>query len=190
MAVVSIEQDATYRRDGDRFLEICKSCRRDRTADTCECGAVFERMTSGRTALQWTPTAIVPEMPPLCPHCDRRPSRLRSITMKTPIALGKQGGSSMTLEFESCQKMLPPFLAYLLVVVAGFFAVVFGLMVVSGMVVAIIPLVVAIAAGVAAWRAYGWIRFARYDARSIRLRVRRPVYAFALAEKNHGRVII
>jgi hypothetical protein len=186
--LVSIEQDAKYRRDRDGcFIEVCRACRLDRTGDTCSCGMKFERLARGFFTLEWTPTSVEPDMPPLCPHCARRPDRLRSVTIKLPTARGVF--TQRTLEFESCKKMLPPFLAYLLLVTAIFFTVVFGLAVVFGNWIALIPLAGSIAAIVGAWRAYGWLRFAGFDQRSIRLRVRRPEYAQALAEKNAGRVV-
>ncbi len=52
-----------------------------------------------------------------------------------------------------------------------------------------LPLIVALAGLGFAWRGYGWLRFARFDHRSIRLRARRASYAQALAEKNGGRVL-
>jgi hypothetical protein len=52
-----------------------------------------------------------------------------------------------------------------------------------------VPLFVALVGLVAAWRAYGWLRFARFDHRSIRLRARRASYAHALADRNGGRVV-
>jgi len=86
--------------------------------------------------------------------------------------------------------MLPPFAAYLLLLTSVFFAAVFGLASASGNgIAAYVPLALALAGVSASWRAYGWLRFASFDHRSIRLRVRRPGYARLLAERNGGRVL-
>ncbi|HSN25083.1 MAG TPA: hypothetical protein VLT45_02325, partial [Kofleriaceae bacterium] len=73
MPVVSLEQDKRYRRTGDRYVEICIGCGKDRERDAerCGCGAVFAKPTSNALKLAWTATSLAPKMPDVCPHCDR-----------------------------------------------------------------------------------------------------------------------
>lgn len=194
MPLVSIEQDKRYRRVDDRYAEICVKCGKDRDgkAEGCACGAVFAKPTSNFLKLAWTPTSIAPKMPDVCPHCDRATERLRSITLTLPT--GYNGGtrtanSRFTIEFGTCKRVPPPYLMWLAFVTAMFFVVVFGLAALFGNYVALVPLGIALVGLVAAWRAYGWLRFTRFDHRSIRLRARRPSYARALADRNGGRVL-
>ncbi len=193
MPTISLEQDAKYRHDGDRYVEVCSQCDRPRTADTCACGAAFQRIERKFLTLSWTATTLTPTMPDVCPHCEQKPTHVRSVTMKAPTKAKGIGGAvwtTVTIEVPSCRKMLPPFLAYLLLVTAIFFTVVFGLATLFGNgVVAAVLAALSLFAVFAAWRAYGWIRFARIDHRSLRFRARRPGYAAALAERNGGRVI-
>jgi hypothetical protein len=126
-------------------------------------------------------------MPDVCPHCDGATERLRSITLTLPTS--SDGNSRLTIEFGTCKRVPPPFLMWLACITAMFFVVVFGLAALFGNYVAFVPLALALVGLVAAWRAYGWLRFARFDHRSIRLRARRPSYARALAERNGGRVL-
>ena len=186
--VVSLEQDAKYRRDGDRFVEVCRACDLERAGDHCRCGATFEKAKRSFFALSWDPTTLRPELPPVCPHCEGPADRLRSITMRLPTE--RRRFVRMTIELPSCPRMLPPFAAYLLLLTSVFFAAVFGLASASGNgIAAYVPLALALAGVSASWRAYGWLRFASFDHRSIRLRVRRPGYARLLAERNGGRVL-
>ena len=92
-------------------------------------------------------------------------------------------------EVGTCKRVPPPYLMWLAFVTAMFFVVVFGLAALFGNYVALVPLGIALVGLVAAWRAYGWLRFTRFDHRSIRLRARRPSYARALADRNGGRVL-
>lgn len=187
--IVSIEQDAAYRPDGDGYVEVCRACERDRTGDTCACGAGFERLQRKFLTVSWKPARIALRMPNSCPHCGGAPDRIRSITIRQPTGLTPVGYTvtRMTVEVPSCQRMLPPFLAWLLVLASVFWTVTFGLMALFGKLAALPLLAVAIAALVGSWRAYGWIRFAGFDQRSLRFRVRRPAYARALADGNRGR---
>lgn len=66
---------------------------------------------------------------------------------------------------------------WLACITAMFFVVVFGLAALFGNYGALVPLAIALVGLLAPWRAYGWLRFARFDHRSIRLRARRPSYA-------------
>ena len=100
-----------------------------------------------------------------------------------------KGRSQMTVEFSSCRRVLPPFLSYLLLVTAVFFVVVFGLTALFGEPIARVPLAFALGGASLAWRNYSWLRFVRFDHRSIRLRARRRGYAVAVAERNRGRVL-
>lgn len=188
--IVSLEQDAAYVRRGDAYVEVCRSCGAERAGDTCPCGARFERLQRKFLTAAWKPARIEPQMPAVCPHCEGPPSVVRSITMRQPTGINGLGYTltRLTVEVPSCRKMLPPFAAYLLFVIAMFWTVVFGLAAVFGNIVAVPLLVLAIAGAVAAWRAYGWIRFAGFDHRSFRFRVRRPGYARALADANRGRI--
>jgi hypothetical protein len=193
MPIVSLERDARYRRTGDRFVERCRSCGLDRDGDRCTCGATFERLERKFLTLAWTPTDLRPEMPAVCPHCEGPADRVRSVTLMLPTAitgLTSHRESRITIEVPSCRKMLPPFLAYLLLLTSIFFLVVFGLATIFGNgLVAGILAVLSAAGVVASWRAYGWLRFVRFDHRSLRFRARRPGYAVALAERNGGRVL-
>jgi hypothetical protein len=189
---VSIEQDAAYRRDGASYVEQCRACKRDRAGDTCACGEKFMRLERKVFSLAMTPTSITPRMPDTCPHCDGPTDRVRSITIKVATKATLGGAATyqtITLEVPSCKRMLPPFAAYLLFIFSMFWVVVFGLVALFGTYVAFVPLVVALAGAFASWRAYGWIRFARVDHRSLRFRVRRASYAARLAEQNDGRVL-
>ena len=190
MPLVSIEQDARYRRDRDRFVEVCRSCDRVREGDAerCACGATFTHAKRGFLVTSWVPTTVRPDMPPVCPHCEGPTTVMRSVTMMLPTSRGES--TRMTIEIPSCKKMLPPFAAYLLLITSAFFVVVFGLATLFGKgPVAAGLLALAIAGGIAAWRAYGWVRFAGFDHRSVRLRARRRGYAIALADRNHGRIV-
>lgn len=194
MPLVSLEQDKKYRRIADRYAEICVACGKDRDgkAERCACGAEFAKPTSNFLMLAWTPTSLVPKMPDVCPHCDGATERLRSITLTLPTAYKggtSSAGSRITIEFGTCKRVPPPYLMWLACITAMFFVVVFGLAALFGNYGARIPLAVALVGLVAAWRAYGWLRFARFDHRSIRLRARRPSYARALADRNGGRVL-
>ena len=186
---VRIEQDAAYRRDGDRYVEVCRACARDRAAATCPCGAGFERLERKFLTVSWKPARIALRMPDECPHCGGKPDRVRSITIRQPTGLTSFGYTltRMTIETPSCRRMLPPALAWLLVVTSAFWCVVFGLAALFGHVPALALLAASLAALYASWRAYGWIRFAGFDHRSLRFRVRRPAYARALADANRGR---
>jgi hypothetical protein len=192
--LVSLEQDKQYRRVDERYLEVCVACGRDRDGDAerCACGTAFAKPTSNFFKLAWEPTTLVPAMPDVCPHCDGATDRLRSISLTLPTKYtGGTGarGSRITIEFGTCKRVPPPFLMWLAFLTAVFFAVVFGLAALFGSRGALVPLAVTVVGSVLAWRAYGWIRFARFDHRSIRLRVRRPSYARAVADKNRGRVL-
>lgn len=190
--IVSIEQDAHYRRDGDRFVEICRSCARDRASNRCACGTEYKRLDRKLLALSWNPTTLRPTMPTICPHCEGPTDRLRSVTMALPTALRGLGyqETRWTIELSTCARTLPPFLAWLGVLTSAFFVTVFGLAALFGNgVPAFIALALVLAALAASWRAYGWLRFAKFNHRSLRFRVRRPGYARALAEANHGRVL-
>lgn len=192
MPIVSLEQDAKYRRDGDRYVEVCRACKRDRTGDRCTCGKAFERIERKFFSLSWTPTSLAVRMPDVCPHCEQKATHVRSVTMRVPTQATTRGTAVWTVktvEVPSCRRMLPPFLAYLLLITAIFWTVVFGLAALFGKgIIAIVLTVLAVAAVFASWRAYGWIRFARVDHRSLRFRARRPGYAARLAECNNGRV--
>jgi hypothetical protein len=194
MALVSLEQDKRYRRAQDRYVEVCVTCGTDREGKTerCACGTVFAKPTSNFLKLRWTPTSLVPKMPDVCPHCDGAIERLRSITLR--LSTGYQGGadaatSGITIEFGTCKRVPPPYLMWLACVTAVFFVVVFGLAALFGIDGALVPGAFSLVGLVAAWRAYGWLRFARFDHRSIRLRARRLSYARALADRNGGRVL-
>jgi hypothetical protein len=188
MATVSLEQDARYRQDGDRFVETCKSCGADRAGDACACGGTFEKLKRGFFVTSWTPASFEILLPDVCPHCEQTATRARTITMRLPTA--RKTWTAKTVSIPSCSKMLPPYLAWLLFVASGFWLVVFGLAAVFGNgAPAIIGTVLAAAACVASWRAYGWIRFGSFDHRSFRFRARRRSYAVALAKLNNGRVL-
>jgi hypothetical protein len=118
VATISLEQDAKYRADGSRYVELCAACGKDRTGDACTCGATFERLKR----------------------------RLLARRVGLASAFGKGVG-------------------------------------------AYVGLALSVAACVAAWRAYGWIRFASFDHRSFRFRARRRGYATLLANLNKGRVL-
>jgi hypothetical protein len=194
MALVSLEQDKKYRRIDERYAEICVACGKDRDGNEacCACGTEFAKPTSNVLKLAWTPTSLAPNTPDVCPHCDRATERLRSITLS--LATAYKGGTSaassrITIEFGTCRRVPPPYLMWLACITAMFFVVVFGLAALFGNYVALVPLAFALVALVAAWRAYSWLRFARFDHRSILLRARRPSYARALADRNGGRVL-
>jgi hypothetical protein len=194
MPLVSLEQDKRYRRVDDRYAEICVACGKDRdgNADRCACGTAFAKLTSNFLKFAWTPTSLAPKMPDVCPHCGRATERLRSITMTLPTAyMGGTGAvnSRITIEFGTCKRVAPPYLMWLACITAMFFVVVSGLAALFGHHGALVALAIALVGLVAAWRAYGWLRFARFDHRSIRLRARRPSYARALADRNGGRVL-
>jgi hypothetical protein len=185
--LVSLEQDAKYRRDGDRFVEVCRGCGRDREGATCSCGTAFTRLERSFFAASWSPTTLRPDLPSICPHCEGPTTVSRSVTMILPTQRSEQ--TRWTVEVPSCRRMLPPLLAYLLLVTSVFFLVVFGLALVFGNgLPAAIATGLALAATAASWRAYGWVRFAGFDHRSIRFRVRRRGYALALAAKHGGRI--
>ena len=194
MPRVSLEQDKKYRRIEDRYAEVCVACGTDRDgkAERCVCGQEFAKPTTNFFALAWKPTTLRPQMPDVCPHCDGATDRLRSISLTLPTKM-KGGvsvaGQRITIEFGTCKRVPPPYLMWLACITAMFFIVVFGLAALFGNVVAFVPLTVALVGLVLAWRAYGWLRFTRFDHRSLRLRARRVSYARALADKNGGRVL-
>lgn len=188
-----MEQDKRYRRSDHGYVEICTACDAARVgkAERCACGAAFVKPTSNALKLAWTPTRLVPTMPDVCPHCGGATVRRRSITLRLPTGSRGLGGavSAISVEFGTCKRYPSPYLMWLACVATMFFVVVFGLAALFGNYVALVPLVLAGAGLAAAWRAYGWLRFARFDHRSLRLRARRPSYAHALADRNGGRVL-
>jgi hypothetical protein len=130
-------------------------------------------------------------IPTTCPHCDGPTEKTRTIRLALPTKYGGGGAkwSGIIIQFGTCKRVPPPWLSWLGVVTSAFFVVVFGLMALFGKLVALVPLGVALVALVACWRAYSWLRFVRFDHRSIRLRARRSSYARALADENGGRVV-
>ena len=190
MPLISLEDDTRYRRDGDRFVEVCRACQRDLTGDRCACGAERVKPTSNRWVTSWKPTKLRPVMPPACPHCERPGDRLRSITLALPTNVRRSGGDTrITIEFRSCGRLPPPALSWLGFVTSMFFVVVFALALLFGRTPALVGLVLALLAAIASWRAFTWLRFARFDHRSIRLRARRRSYATAVADANGGRIL-
>lgn len=190
---VSLEQDAAYRRDGGRYVEICGACSLDRSGDACTCGAKFSRLQRKFLTLSWQPTVTEPVMPAICPHCEGPTDRRRSVTLTLPTAARGVGGATYTrktIEIPSCRRMLPPFLAYLGWLTAVFLVVVLGLVgFFDRSPAALIGFAISVLAAASAWRAYGWVRFVGFDHRALRFRVRRRGYARALADANRGRVL-
>jgi 8-oxo-dGTP pyrophosphatase MutT (NUDIX family) len=93
------------------------------------------------------------------------------------IATIVPGRVRVTLEMATCQRVLPPFAAYLLLVISAFGATAGALASLFGNLGAIAFTAMALAAVVASWRAYAWVRVVRVDHRSITFRIRRADYA-------------
>lgn len=200
MLTVSIELDAKYRwvEDEETYLEVCPACGLDRRGGDarCGCGQVFERKKRGFLVTRWDPAELEVHFPQVCPHC------LGPIAKKVTLgnqqytkALGMFGTSTHKgLSAPVCKRLRAPLLMYFTLVVVGFFFVVAGLMTLFRVMDGVPWVGLGVTLGLLAlfclvWRHYTWIRFAYFDHRSYRFKVRRADYAHQLARLNKGRVL-
>ena len=200
MHTVSIEADAKYRwaEDERAYLEVCPACGLDRRGadERCGCGHAFERTKRGFFTLEWTPADIEVRFPDVCPHCAGPVAKTVTLgNQQYTKALGAFGQSSYKgLQAPVCKRLRAPLLMYFVLVAVGFFFVVAAVMTLFRIMEGVPWIGIALTAALGAvfflaWRHYTWIRFAAFDQRSYRLRVRRADYAHQLARLNRGRVL-